>query len=183
MPIRKLIQEAGLAIQAIKPVMMMSPMSIAAFLPPASIEFDLVIFDEASQVRPVEALGAIMRGKQLVVVGDSKQLPPTSFFDRMNTDIDDEDNVTADMQSILGMCDAQGAHQQMLRWHYRSQHESLISLSNREFYEDKLVIFPSPGHRQRMGLVFHYLEHAIYDRGKTRANAIEAEAVADAARQ
>jgi very-short-patch-repair endonuclease len=180
MPIRKLIQEAGLAIQAIKPVMMMSPMSIANFLTPGSIEFDLVIFDEASQVRPVEALGAIARGKQLVVVGDSKQLPPTSFFDKLNMDIEDEDNVTADIQSILGMCDAQGAPQRLLRWHYRSRHESLISLSNREFYENKLVIFPSPGSRSRMGLSFHYLENAVYDRGKTRTNPVEAEAVADA---
>ncbi|MCR8560073.1 DUF3320 domain-containing protein [Mucilaginibacter sp. BJC16-A38] len=180
MPIRKLISEAGLAIQAIKPVIMMSPMSIANFFAPGSIEFDLVIFDEASQVRPVEALGAIARAKQLVVVGDSKQLPPTSFFDKMNTDIEDEDNVTADLQSILGMCDAQGAPQRMLRWHYRSRHESLISLSNREFYENKLVIFPSPGSRTKMGLAFHYLEDAVYDRGKTRTNPIEAEAVADA---
>ncbi|HVW97484.1 MAG TPA: DUF3320 domain-containing protein [Mucilaginibacter sp.] len=180
MPIRKLISEAGMAIQAIKPVMMMSPMSIANFLAPGSIEFDLVIFDEASQVRPVEALGAIARGKQLVVVGDSKQLPPTSFFDKMNTDLEDEDNVTADLQSILGMCDAQGAPQRMLRWHYRSRHESLISLSNKEFYENKLVIFPSPGSKTKTGLSFHYLENAVYDRGKTRANQIEAEAVAEA---
>jgi len=180
MPIRKLISEAALAIQAIKPVIMMSPMSIANFFAPGSIEFDLVIFDEASQVRPVEALGAIARAKQLVVVGDSKQLPPTSFFDKMNTDIEDEDNVTADLQSILGMCDAQGAPQRMLRWHYRSRHESLISLSNKEFYENKLVIFPSPGSKTKMGLAFHYLERAVYDRGKTRTNVIEAEAVADA---
>ncbi len=180
MPIRKLIKEAGMAIQAIKPVFMMSPLSIANFLPPGDIEFDLVIFDEASQVRPVEALGAVLRGKQLVVVGDSKQLPPTSFFDTMNKDIDEEENITADVQSILGMCDGQGAPQKMLRWHYRSRHESLISLSNHEFYENKLVIFPSPGSKHRMGLAFHHLPDAIYDRGKTRTNPKEAEAVADA---
>lgn len=180
LPIRKLMQEAGLAIQAIKPVFMMSPMSIASFLPPGEIEFDLVIFDEASQVRPVEALGAVLRGKQLVVVGDIKQLPPTSFFDKLNTDIEDEDNVTADMQSILGMTDSQGAPQRMLRWHYRSRHESLISLSNHEFYENKLVVFPSPGSRYQMGLAFHHLPDAIYDRGKTRSNPKEAETVADA---
>lgn len=180
MPIRKLMQEAGLAIQTIKPVFMMSPMSIASFLPPGDIEFDLVIFDEASQVRPVEALGAVLRGKQLVVVGDTKQLPPTSFFDKLNTDIEDEDNVTADMQSILGMADSQGAPQRMLRWHYRSRHESLISLSNQEFYENKLVIFPSPGSKYQMGLAFHYLPDAVYDRGNTRSNPIEAETVAEA---
>lgn len=180
MPIRKLVQEAGLAIQAIKPVLMMSPMSIANFLAPGSIEFDVVIFDEASQVRPVDAIGALLRGKQLVVVGDTKQMPPTSFFDKLNTDVEDEENVTADVQSILGMCNGQGAPERMLRWHYRSRHESLISPSNKEFYENKLVIFPSPGSKYRMGLAFHYLPEAIYDRGKTRTNPKEAEAVADA---
>jgi hypothetical protein len=180
MPIRKLVEEAGKAMQAIKPVWMMSPMSIANFLPPGSIDFDLVIFDEASQVRPVDAIGAIARGRQLVVVGDTRQLPPTSFFDRLNTDTEDEENITADMQSILGMCDGQGAPNRMLRWHYRSRHESLISLSNHEFYEDKLVIFPSPGSRQNLGLRFHHLPEAVYDRGKTRTNPLEAEAVAKA---
>ncbi|NLR59562.1 DUF3320 domain-containing protein [Chitinophaga polysaccharea] len=180
MPIRKLMQEAGFAIQAVKPVFMMSPLSIANFLPPATLEFDLVIFDEASQVKPVEALGAILRGKQLVVVGDNKQLPPTSFFDSLTKETDDEDNVTADMQSILGLCDAQGAPQRMLRWHYRSRHESLITLSNHEFYENKLVIFPSPGSKEQKGLVFHHLADTAYDRGKTRTNPKEAEIVADA---
>nr|WP_067055096.1 DUF3320 domain-containing protein [Mucilaginibacter sp. L294] len=180
MPIRKLVEEAGKAMQAIKPVWMMSPMSIANFLPPGAIDFDLVIFDEASQVRPVDAIGAIARGKQLVVVGDTRQLPPTSFFDKLNTDIDEEENVTADMQSILGMCDGQGAPTRMLKWHYRSQHESLITLSNHEFYEDKLVIFPSPGSRQNLGLRFHHLPDAVYDRGKTRTNPIEAQTVAKA---
>ncbi|UOE50828.1 DUF3320 domain-containing protein [Mucilaginibacter sp. SMC90] len=180
MPIRKLVEEAGKAMQAIKPVWMMSPMSIANFLPPGAIDFDLVIFDEASQVRPVDAIGAIARGKQLVVVGDTRQLPPTSFFDKLNTDIEEEENVTADMQSILGMCDGQGAPTRMLKWHYRSQHESLITLSNREFYEDKLVIFPSPGSRQNLGLRFHHLPDAVYDRGKTRMNLLEAQTVAKA---
>jgi hypothetical protein len=180
MPIRKLVAEAGKAMQAIKPVWMMSPMSIASFIPPGVIDFDLVIFDEASQVRPVDAIGAIARGKQLVVVGDTRQLPPTSFFDKLNSEIEEEENVTADIQSILGMCDAQGAPSRMLRWHYRSRHESLISLSNHEFYEDKLVIFPSPGSKQSLGLRFHYLPEAIYDRGKTRTNPIEADAVAKA---
>jgi len=182
MPIRKLMVEAGLAIQAIKPVFMMSPLSIANFLGPGVLEFDLVIFDEASQVKPVDALGAILRGRQVVVVGDTKQLPPTSFFDSLIKDSvdEDEENVTADLPSILGMCDAQGAPQRMLRWHYRSRHESLITVSNHEFYEDKLVIFPSPGSKTRMGLVYHELKNTAYDRGKTRTNPKEAEAVADA---
>ncbi|HEV7331535.1 MAG TPA: DUF3320 domain-containing protein [Flavisolibacter sp.] len=179
-PIRLLMQEAGHVIQAVKPVFMMSPLSIANFLTPGAMEFDLVIFDEASQVRPVEALGALLRGKQLVVVGDTKQLPPTSFFDTLNDTVEDEENVTADMQSILGMCDAQGAPQRMLRWHYRSRHESLITLSNHEFYENKLVVFPSPGSKHSMGLVFHHLADTAYDRGQTRTNIQEAEIVAEA---
>ncbi|HEY1112990.1 MAG TPA: DUF3320 domain-containing protein [Chitinophagaceae bacterium] len=180
LPIRKLMNEAGLAIQAIKPVFMMSPLSIANFLPPGALEFDLVIFDEASQVRPVDALGALLRGKQVVVVGDTKQLPPTSFFDSLTREVEDEDNVTADLQSILGMCDAQGAPQRMLRWHYRSRHESLISLSNHQFYENKLVVFPSPGSKHDAGLKFHHLKDTVYDRGASCTNPQEAERVADA---
>jgi very-short-patch-repair endonuclease len=179
LPIRKLMKEAGLAIQAIKPVFMMSPLSIANFLPPGAIDFDLVIFDEASQVRPVDALGALLRGKQLVVVGDTKQLPPTSFFDTLTKEIEDEENVTADLQSILGMCDAKGAPQRMLRWHYRSRHESLISLSNHQFYENRLVVAPSPGSKQEAGLVFHHLKDTVYDRGNSRTNPMEAEVVAE----
>lgn len=183
LPIRKLMAEAGLAIQAIKPVFMMSPLSIANFLPPGALQFDLVIFDEASQVRPVEALGALIRGKQLVVVGDTKQLPPTSFFDTINNEWNEEESITADLPSILGMCDAQGAPQRMLRWHYRSRHESLIHLSNRHFYENKLVVFPSPGSKHPAGLFFHHLKDTVYDRGNTRTNTKEAETVADAVLQ
>lgn len=179
-PIRKLVQEAGIAIKALKPVFMMSPLSIANFIPPGSLEFDLVVFDEASQVRPVDALGAILRAKQLVVVGDAKQLPPTSFFDSLTKESDDEENVTSDMQSILGMCDSQGVPNRMLRWHYRSKHESLISVSNHEFYDNKLIVFPSPGTRESIGLILHHLKDTAYDRGKTRTNPKEAEAVANA---
>ena len=180
LPIRKLMKEAGLAIQAIKPVFMMSPLSIANFLPPGAIDFDLVIFDEASQVRPVDAIGALLRARQVVVVGDTKQLPPTSFFDTLTKEVDDEENVTADLQSILGMCDAQGAPQRMLRWHYRSRHESLIALSNHQFYENRLVVAPSPGSKQEAGLVFHHLKDTVYDRGQSRTNAQEADVVATA---
>ena len=110
MPIRKLINEAGRAIQAIKPVFMMSPMSIATYIPPGSVQFDLVVFDEASQVKPVDAFGAVIRGNQSVVVGDSKQLPPTSFFDSLveNDDEDDFENV-GDMESILSLFLGKGA--------------------------------------------------------------------------
>lgn len=184
MPIRKLINEAGLAIQAVKPVFMMSPMSIANFIPPGILEFDIVVFDEASQVKPVDAIGAMLRGKQVIVVGDTKQLPPTSFFDTLLKDISDEDedeNVTVDMQSILGMCASKGVKERMLRWHYRSKHESLINVSNHEFYENKLIVFPSPGSQNQIGLFYHKLQNTAYDRGKTRTNPKEAEFVAQAA--
>jgi very-short-patch-repair endonuclease/DNA polymerase III delta prime subunit len=182
LPIRKLMMEAGRAIQAIKPVFMMSPLSVATFLPPGSLDFDLVIFDEASQVRPVDAFGAILRGSQAVVVGDSQQLPPTSFFDALaeNDDVDEE-NLTSDLESILGMFKAGQARERMLRWHYRSRHESLIAVSNELFYGNSLVIFPSPdASREKVGLVYHPLPDTVYDRGKSRANVEEAKVVAQA---
>ena len=185
LPLRRLMQQAGRAIQAIKPVFMMSPLSVASFLPPGAVEFDLVVFDEASQVKPVDALGAIARGRQLVVVGDSKQLPPTSFFDSLtgagDDDPDDETaNVTADIQSILELCKARQMPERMLRWHYRSLHQSLIAASNHLFYDDQLVIFPSPGGQGQLGLVYHHLPATAYERGTTRTNPLEAAAVAEA---
>ncbi|MEK7774743.1 MAG: DUF4011 domain-containing protein, partial [Candidatus Zixiibacteriota bacterium] len=137
--IRQLIEKAGTAVQAIKPVFMMSPMSIASFLPHAGIVFDIVIFDEASQVKPVDAFGALLRARQSVIVGDSKQLPPTNFFDSIagNSDTenseDDEADLTSDLESILGMMKSRGVLERSLRWHYRSRHESLIAFSNFRF--------------------------------------------------
>ncbi|KAA9331307.1 DUF3320 domain-containing protein [Hymenobacter busanensis] len=182
LPIRQLMQRAGRVVQAIKPVFMMSPLSVASFLPPGALEFDLVVFDEASQVKPVDALGAVARGKKLVVVGDSKQLPPTSFFDSLTGtgEAADEENVTADIQSILELCKARQMPERMLRWHYRSLHQSLIAASNHLFYEDKLVIFPSPGGQGQLGLVYHHLPNTYYERGTTRTNPLEAQAVAEA---
>ncbi|MBW3128135.1 DUF3320 domain-containing protein [Hymenobacter profundi] len=182
LPLRQLMERAGQAVQAIKPVFMMSPLSVASFLPPGAVEFDIVVFDEASQVKPVEALGAIARGRQLVVVGDSKQLPPTSFFDSLTNagEESDEDNVTADIQSIIDLCKARQMPEQMLRWHYRSRHESLIAASNHLFYDDKLVVFPSLSDKGKLGLVYHYLSTTYYERGTTRTNPREAAAVAAA---
>jgi len=190
LPIRRLMEQAGVAVQAAKPVFLMSPLSVAAYLPPGGPIFDLVVFDEASQVRPVDALGAVLRGGQLVVVGDEKQLPPTSFFDTMVstegiTDGEEDGpgtNITQDMQSILGLCAAQGMPARMLRWHYRSRHDSLIALSNHEFYEDALVVFPSPNRNgEGEGLSLRHLPATVYDRGGSRANLLEADAVVQAA--
>ena len=183
-PIRRLLANAGHAVQGLKPVFMASPMSVATFFPPGSLHFDLVVFDEASQVQPVDAFGAILRGRQLVVVGDSKQLPPTNFFDAAVDDDDDAEDTdvhTNDMESILGLCVSQGMPERMLRWHYRSRHESLVALSNAEFYDGRLVVFPSPDRQSTAkGLVLHRLDDTAYDRGKSRTNRLEARAVAEA---
>jgi len=185
LPLRQLLARAGIAVRAIKPVFLMSPLSVAAYLAPGQARFDLVVFDEASQVRPVDALGALLRGHQAVVVGDSRQLPPTRFFDRLvgGEDPDDEaEPASAEVESILGLFAAQGAPERMLRWHYRSRHESLIAVSNREFYHDRLVVFPSPdADRRDAGLVLRHLPEHPYDRGGTRTNPGEARAVAQAA--
>jgi very-short-patch-repair endonuclease len=191
--IRKVMEVAGEAIQDIKPVFMMSPLSVAMHLPPDGPQFDVVIFDEASQVKPADAFGAIIRGHQTIVVGDTKQLPPTSFFDKLTqTDADDEDedespiaNVTQGMESILGVMSAltpdQSARHADLRWHYRSRHHSLIALSNRLFYKNRLYVFHSPDSRPPdMGLVFHHYPETVYGRGTTRRNPEEARLVAQA---
>ena len=183
LPIRRLINEAGPAIQQIKPVFMMSPLSVATYLPAGTVTFDAVIFDEASQVRPVDALGAIIRADQSVVVGDSKQLPPTSFFDKI-ADVEDEEEFdqAADMESILGLFNAKGAPETMLRWHYRSRHESLIAVSNHEFYDNRLFVFPSPdAERAESGVSLHYHPETAYELGHgKRYNLKEAEIVARA---
>src|SRR5262250_1034547 len=118
-----------------------------AWLLLSTARFDVIIFDEASQVRPEDALGALLRGNQVVVLGDTRQLPPTSFFDRMvEADEDDEEELTVsvtDMESILHQC-KRSFPSKTLRWHYRSKHESLIAVSNQEFYDNHLVIYPSP---------------------------------------
>ncbi|HBT4748414.1 TPA: DUF3320 domain-containing protein [Klebsiella pneumoniae] len=179
-PIRQLIDKAGRAIQQIKPIFMMSPMSIANFLPPGKLEFDVVVFDEASQVKAVDAFGAIMRGKQVVVVGDTRQMPPTDFFSR-DVELEDDEVAVSDIESILSLFKAAGSQERYLRWHYRSRHESLIAVSNVEFYDNKLVVFPSAGqHPHARGVSFNYLPDALYDRGRTRTNRGEAKAVAQA---
>lgn len=184
LPVRALMKQAGNAIQAIKPIFMMSPLSIAIYLPPGALQFDLVVFDEASQVRPVDAFGALLRARQAIVVGDDRQLPPTSFFNVVGGDEDETDDDTlalGDTESVLGAFLAQGAPSRLLRWHYRSRHQSLIAVSNQEFYDNRLIIFPSP-HTERgtLGVVLHHLPEATYEPGRLRRNDLEAQAVAAA---
>jgi very-short-patch-repair endonuclease len=186
MPIRQLLRRAGPAIQAIKPVFMMSPLSIAQFLEPGSLHFDLLVVDEASQVQPVEALGAIARCNRMIIVGDDRQLPPTMFFSKLTggeaEDDETEDGTAqlADIESILGLCTAKGVSNRMLRWHYRSRHHSLIAVSNRQFYDNKLYIVPSPFSGGAFGLRFNYIGNGIFDRGNTATNVVEARIVAEA---
>ena len=186
MRIRRLLREAGDAVAGIKPVFMMSPVSVAQYLHPQGLRFDLLLVDEASQVRPEAALGSILRASQIVVVGDQKQLPPTRFFERQthHADGQDEDgdsallsDQVADMESILGLCEARGMPQGMLRWHYRSRHPSLIRVSNERFYGDNLFIPPSPqaDSGPHLGMKFEFVGGSYKD----RRNRKEAGAVVD----
>lgn len=186
LPIRQLLEKAGPAVQQLKPVFMMSPLSVAQFLRPGALTFDVLVIDEASQIEPVDALGAVARVRQIVVVGDERQLPPTRFFAKLTSDTEDRDDDAPtfdarDAESILDLCLAKGVPHRMLNWHYRSKHQSLIAVSNREFYENRLFIVPSPYDATAgMGLKFHHLPDAIYERGESRTNPIEARTVAEA---
>lgn len=181
-PIRQLLKRAGRSLQELKPCFMMGPLSVAQYLEQGQLEFDLLVMDEASQLRPEDALGAIARCKQLVVVGDPKQLPPTNFFDRL-MDGDDEDpedapSVVDGVESILGICEHLYRPVRTLRWHYRSQHESLIAFSNSQFYDGRLVVFPSPFKRnKRLGVNYRYVREGVY---QDRRNIPEAQRVVDA---
>jgi superfamily I DNA and/or RNA helicase/very-short-patch-repair endonuclease len=150
LPIRALVERAGRSMQELCPCWMMTPLAVAQFLPPGAVEFDLVIMDEASQIRPEDAWGAITRGTQVVVVGDQKQMPPSDFFSASVEDEADQDPTLADengarSESILDAASATLATR-MMKWHYRSRHESLIAPANLFSYENRLILFPSALH-------------------------------------
>ncbi|RIY33613.1 hypothetical protein CKF54_02520 [Psittacicella hinzii] len=177
--LRDIIFRAGNSLQAIKPCFMMSPASVAQFLTPGLLDFDIMIMDEASQVTPEDALGAIARSKQVVIVGDPKQLPPTSFFASANNSSKDDESllITQTAKSILDVATTMFPTR-VLRWHYRSRHESLIAFSNQQYYGSKLVTFPSPyAQHPDYGVQFNQVEGTFdYKRG----NPIEAKIVARA---
>jgi len=180
-PIRRLFREIPGLIQIIKPCLLMSPLSISKYLDPKIFKFDIIIFDEASQIKPQDAIGAIMRGQQAIVVGDRKQLPPTSFFDTISDDYDEEDYEAFDFESILDRFYF-SFPRLMLNYHYRSKDESLIAFSNNHFYDGRLYTFPGVSyHREDIGIDFIYVEDGIYDKGKSRKNRIEARKVAQVA--
>ncbi len=174
MSIRKLLLRAGQSIQALKPCFLMGPQAVAQFLDPRGIKFDLVVMDEASQLKPEDALGAAVRGTQLVVVGDPNQLPPTGFWDKLGETPDDESQQAAalELESILDICKGQFHPVRYLRWHYRSQHQSLIAFSNKRFYNGDLVVFPSPyKSSRRLGVRFVHIADAEYENQRNEKEA------------
>jgi very-short-patch-repair endonuclease len=164
MPLRQLFRKIPRVLRRIKPCVMMSPLAVSTYLDSPDLEFDVVIFDEASQVRPYDAIGAIYRGKQLLVAGDQKQLPPTRFFDALDADsdrdeeVDDNDDAgsMSEFESILDKCCSLGMPRKRLRWHYRSRRESLITFSNRFIYDNELITFPSVLDTQGSSAVTHH---------------------------
>lgn len=174
-PLRRLFSLMPNALTRLTPCVMMSPLSVAQYLPADAKPFDVVIFDEASQIPVWDAVGAIARGNQVIVAGDPKQLPPTSFFDRGNDGGEDASDLE-DLDSILDECLAANIPSKRLVWHYRSRHESLITFSNARYYDGQLVTFPSPVTKDT-ALRFVHVPGGIYERGSGRVNKAEARAV------
>lgn len=179
-PIRQLLQRSGKALIALKPCFMMGPMSVAHYLAPGKIAFDLVVMDEASQIKPQDALGAVARGGQLIVVGDPKQLPPTSFFDRIVEDDEEDPTTIEESESILDATLSMFPVRR-LRWHYRSQHENLIAFSNHSFYDSDLVLFPSPFKQtENYGIQYSRVPRGCF---VNRRNMEEAKIISEAVRE
>ncbi len=172
--LRSLFAEIPEMLKVCAPCMLMSPFTVSQYLQPVPDMFDIVIFDEASQMPTCEAVPSLSRAKSAVVVGDPKQMPPTSFF--MSVGYDDEDPETEDLESVLDDCLALGIPEKHLTWHYRSKHESLIAFSNINYYSSKLCTFPSPDALDsKVG--FKYVQGGIYQRGGSKCNKEEAEAL------
>lgn len=176
-PVRQLMQRLPSLLPKLKPCLLMSPLSVAQYLDAGHSQFDVVVFDEASQIPVWDSVGAIARGQQVVVVGDTKQLPPTSFFSKSTPEDDGagDDGQVEDLESILDECLGADMNRLRLQWHYRSKHESLITFSNVTYYDSQLITFPSPVTDD----VAVRLEKVagIYDRGGSRTNRLEAEAI------
>ncbi|MFN7623258.1 MAG: DEAD/DEAH box helicase, partial [Acidobacteriota bacterium] len=183
--IRQVIRSSAGALLALKPCFIMSPLAVSRYLPPESIRFDLVIMDEASQLRPEDALGAVARGGQLVVVGDPLQLPPPSFFEPTISAPEDEATDSAatallvdqpagrgELENMLEIASSRYQPVCQLKWHYRSRHQSLINFANREFYQDRLTVFPSPEtNPDRSGLKLCYIEDGVWEQNCNRPEA------------
>lgn len=178
LPPRRLFKEIPRLLTKLKPCLMMSPLSVSYFLEADKFNFDLVVFDEASQIYTEDSIGAIIRSKQVIIVGDDKQLPPTDFF-KKNGSNDDEDNDDDAYESILTEAKSWGVFEKSLLWHYRSRHEDLIAFSNHKIYNKKLITFPSASERGKdIGVEYIYVPNGIYDKGGSTNNIIEAQKVA-----
>lgn len=175
--IRNLLENLGDTLPKLAPCVLMSPLSIAQYLPAAQATFDVVIFDEASQITTWDAVGAIARGKQSIIVGDPKQLPPTNFFGRSDDGEGDDDGtgILGDMPSILDEVATAGIPTRRLDWHYRSRDEALIAFSNHFYYDGGLVTFPAPT-TDSEAVQFHKID-GTYARGTGRTNVDEAKAI------
>lgn len=184
MPIRKLFNQIPNLLPTLKPCLMMSPLSVSLFLQSENYHFDIVIFDEASQVRTENAVGAISRGSQVIIAGDRHQMPPTNFFAAAvsDSDYDTEEEYVDDSSAFESVLDeaVTTLPEISLKWHYRSRNESLITFSNRKIYNNSLVTFPTPSDGGEDGIEFIHVENGIYNRGRgRRTNRIEAERVAE----
>jgi very-short-patch-repair endonuclease len=182
-PIRTLFVEAGDLVRELRPCLLMSPLSVAQFLDPRLPRFDVVVFDEASQMPVWDAIGAAARGEQLIVVGDPKQLPPTNFFGKTIDEAEGASeteagtlDVVADLESVLDECRASNIEEHTLTWHYRSRHESLIAFSNHNYYDGNLITFPA-ARSEGVGVTWRPVPDGVYDFGKSRTNRREAEEV------
>lgn len=175
LPLRQLLEEIPSAVLRLTPCLLMSPLSIAQYLSAGASSFDVVIFDEASQIPVWDAVGAMARGKQVVMVGDPKQLPPTNFFGRAEASDGDSEDVEGDLESILDECLGASLPTRNLSWHYRSRHESLIAFSNHRYYGGGLVTFPSPVTKD--GAVSFHFVGGQYEKGGARINQLEARAL------
>jgi len=180
MPVRKLLAALPTLVPRLKPCFLMSPLAVAHFLPVDVEKFDTVIFDEASQVPTADAIGALWRGRQVIVVGDSKQMPPTDFF---NVSLDDDEDADVGLlqglESILDEAVASGIPALMLAWHYRSRDERLIAFSNRHYYDGRLLTFPAADPASDGSGVFYERVSGVFDRGASRRNEGEARRVVD----
>lgn len=175
--VRDLTQRAGKALIELKPCWMMSPLAVAQYLPKGALHFDLCIVDEASQMPPESAIGALLRCDQVVVVGDTNQLPPSNFFKTVIDDEEEDEDEAVLNESILEMANGAFRPARRLRWHYRSRHSGLIKFSNRLIYDDNLIVFPSPTEAlARMGVEYR----GIKGRYKSGTNPEEAQAIVEA---
>lgn len=179
-PIRTLLNDAGTVVRTLTPCFMMSPLSVSQYLS-ADFNFDVVIFDEASQVRPSDAINCIYRGRRLIVAGDEKQLPPTAFFDASTTSDSDEydEDALEEFESVLALCRRSASLRPLpLRWHYRSRHEALITFSNHHFYNGELISYPGAlEDSPELGVEFFHVPDGVYTRGTARDNPVEAREV------